>query len=237
MSLNEELYNVLHSDLVDVKPEYQDRDGILCPICLREITKDEVIQFGIEHIIPKNIIKNDSPEKKKLGTLNQRCGITILCRQERICKYDGKIVKDGCNSLKGKIYDRLWKQHWHGDQLDQSHLSHRHGVSILIMAYLGAFQVFGYEYILQRDFDDIRNQFDYSDERMTDWLDFAQVYIPSGGDNIVATSTGHPFLIGGITAHGHELEVLFRRFKAKLPTGHWQVKTGAKSLEAILPKF
>ena len=235
MSLNEEVFDVLYKNLVEVKPEYSNKNIILCPICLSEITKSEVMLNGIEHIIPKNSIKMDSTDKKSLGTLNQRCGITVLCRQERVCKSNGTTSIDGCNGLKGSLYDRLWKPYWNNQKIDPEKLTHRHGVSILVMAYLGAFQRYGYDYILQTEFDEIREQFDFPDERITNWLEFAQVYLEAGSDNIISTARAHPFVTGGILSKGCCLEVLFRRFKAYLPTGHWQVKTVVNALTTILP--
>ena len=213
MSLNKDAFKVLHEDLANVRSEFSNKDRILCPLCLREITKIEVLESGIEHIIPKNIIRVDCEDKKQLGTINQRCGITVLCRQKRECKSDLKVSKNGCNGLKGRLYDRLWQKHWQDDKINPNDFTHRHGVSILIMAYLGAFQVYGYEYILQPEFNEIRKQFDYPDSRITEWLDYAQVCLLSDSDNYIATSTGHPFITDGIVAEGYPLDVSFRCFR------------------------
>jgi len=64
------------------------------------------------------------------------------------------------------------------------------------MGYLVAFQYFGYEYILRCEMDEIRNQFDYPDERKTSYLDQALYSLtPSSSPPFVAES-GQPFLWG-----------------------------------------
>lgn len=228
MSLNEQVFDALYANLCHARPQYVGKDVILCPICLREIKKGAVLSGGVEHIVPRVLIKGDNLSKKNLGTLNQRCGITILCRESRTSKMTGAVSSDGCNGMKGKLYDRLCKQHWGDKQIDPENLKHRHGVSILVMAYLGAFQLFGYEYIFQTELEQIREQFDFPEERKTHYLDSAQVNTSLNGDNIVRTSAGHPFILGGVMA------VAFRRFTAQLPSGHWNVQTGVNSLATLM---
>lgn len=237
MGINEEVFDVLHDNLVAVKHEYSGKNVILCPICLREMNKSEVIGGGIEHIIPQNVVRDDPKEMKRLGTKNQRCGVTVLCRRPRPCKANGRECKEGCNGLKGRFFDRLYTRKLNYIQISSEELTHRHGVAILVMAYLGAFQLFGYEYILRPQLDEIREQFDYPDERKTDWLDHAMVYLPSGGNPIVATSVGQPFIVGRVLTKDAPLEVFFRRFKAMLPGGHWKVKSGTRTIQTVLPKL
>ena len=59
MRSKDEAYEVLHANLAAVRPEYAARNIILCPICLREIPKAEVLAGGVEHILPQNIIAED----------------------------------------------------------------------------------------------------------------------------------------------------------------------------------
>ncbi len=83
MNIEEEAYTVLRENLLQIKKEYKDREVVLCPICLSEISKDDILTGGVEHIIPRAATKKDSTTTKQLGTVNQRSGITILCRYER----------------------------------------------------------------------------------------------------------------------------------------------------------
>ena len=102
------------------------------------------------------------------------------------------------------------------------------------MAYLGAFQLFGYEYIFQAELEQIREQFDFPDERKTHYLDTAEVNTSPNGDKIIRTRAGHPFSLGGVMADGNPLQVAFRRFNAQLPSGHWNVQTGVNSLATLM---
>jgi len=224
MSIPEQTFDALHRNLVEKNVAYSDRDVVLCPICLREISRDYFLASGVEHILPRNILKDDDKGKRRLGSINQRAGITVLCRQERTCVSDGKACVDGCNGLKGRLYDRLYKGLLDDADHADANLMHRHSVAILVMAYLGAFQHFGYDYILRPELDDIRAQFDFPDSRKTNWLDHAKYCTAESKSQIVVTVLGTPFIVGGITTPDAPLHVLFRRFSAYLPRGHWQSK-------------
>ncbi|WP_339745968.1 hypothetical protein [uncultured Rubinisphaera sp.] len=234
MGLNEEAFDVLYKDLCEFDSTYVGRDVILCPICWREIPKADVITTGIEHIIPRNVVANDSSAAAELATKNQRCGITVLCRQPRTI--NGKEVKDGCNGFKGSAYDRLFRHLFDDKDHTEVELRHRHGVAILIMAYLGAFQTFGYSYIRRNELDEIREQFDFPDDRKTGWLECAMFSLRPLANPIVATEVGQPFVVGGLMNEDTPLHVLFRRCQAYLPHGHWN-STGVESLNTLLPKY
>lgn len=236
MSLNEEVYDVLHENLVAVRSAYNGRPVVLCPICLREIHRDDVIRWGVEHIIPKNVISGDHPRVAQHGTKNQRCGITFLCRNPRACRSNAKMAHDGCNGLKGQLYDRLFRGLFDESYHSPYELTPRHGAAILIMAYLVAFQYFGYEYILRPELDTIREQFDYPDERKTEWLDMAK-YDTSGKSQFVVTSSGQPFVWGGVANSNANLHVFFRRCQASLPPGFWKLNHVTRHLETLFPRL
>lgn len=215
------LFNILRDDLIKSRPEYAEVDVILCPICLREIT---LKQFdAVEHIIPQNVLKNDPPFMKILS-LSRRAGLTALCHHSRRTLSDEE-TKHGCNGWKGQKYDRLFKGVIQGGRISSSALKHRHGVAILTMAYLGAFQRLGYGYILRPELDEVRRQFDYPDARHTSWLDHALVNLAAVNPNaqIWGTTSGLPFAFGSLMTATAPLEILFRRFSARLPSGHWAV--------------
>lgn len=224
MSITKQTFDVLHKNLSDLRPEYANRNTILCPICLTDIPESEMFCNSVEHIIPQNVIKDDEPRNLQLGTLNQRCGITILCRKKRTAKNDNRVLSNGCNGMKGSLYDRLFKNLFDEQRHERSELTHRHGVAILLMGYLGAFQYFGYDYILQPEFDEIREQFDFPDTRKTNWLDHAQYNHSETKTQIVTTSSGSPFIFGGLLTQDKPLQIFFRRCRVLLPKGHWQSK-------------
>lgn len=236
-SLKEEVYKVLRENLVAVDPSYACKNVVLCPICLREVTRAEVLEGGIEHIIPQVVAKEDAGYEKAHATLNQRCGITMLCRQERVCRSDGYVSKDGCNGLKGRLYDKLFKNLFDDRPHRKDELTHRHGVGILTMGYLAAFQFFGYEFILRDEMDEIRKQFDYPDDRKTPYLDQALYCLAPSSSLPLLTETGQPFVWGGVMESNAPLHLMFRRCQVKLPGGHWQFKEGVRHLVNLIPKM
>jgi hypothetical protein len=55
----------------------------------------------------------------------------------------------------------------------------------------------------------------------------------------VVTASGSPFFVGGIRAKDAPLHVLFRRFSAYLPRGHWECRglPGIPLLRPDVPKI
>jgi hypothetical protein len=231
MSIEEEVFEVLHQNLVSVKPEYNSRNIILCPICLSEIYKDEVLEYGIEHIIPKIIVKNDAPEIVEPITKNQRSGLTVLCRQPRFDRKH-KLANNGCNGLKGSLYDWSLGRLFKNKTFNVNNLFHRHYVGVLVMGYLAAFQIFGYEYILRSELDEIRKQFDYPDDTKTDWLRYVRITEPSSF--VFTGENGMPFLVGGLTHNNAALEIMFRNFWVVLPSGHQSQNSFTRNIEMLL---
>ena len=137
--------------------------------------------------------------------------------------------------MKGQLYDRLFKNLFDTNVHARSDLTHSHGVAILIMAYLGAFQSFGYEYILRPELDSIRDQFDFPNDRKTEWLDFAHYCLVEDSTPVIATSVGQPFVFGNLLTPNAPLEVMFRRCRALLPSGHRSVSKVTSQLEVLLP--
>lgn len=235
-SLKEEVYDVLYENLVAVRPHFAGKGVVLCPICFREITRADVLTRGIEHIVPQVVAHKDGVDDKAIATFNQRCGITLLCRQERLCNSDGKYIKDGCNGLKGRLYDRLFRDLFEDGPHQPDELTHRHGVGILLMGYLAAFQFFGYEFILRPELDELREQFDFPDDHKTDYLNDASYCLAPHSSLPLGTESGQPFIWGGIMKPDAPLHLMFRRCQVTLPGGHWQFKEGVRHLSNLLPK-
>jgi hypothetical protein len=234
LSDRDRLFHILRENLVLVQPEYEPQEVILCPICLRKLRIDEL--GSVEHIVAQNLLKSDPWYMKKIS-LSRRAGLTALCRHSRLTA-TGETAKHGCNGWKGQKYDLLFKGMLQGREIRQEELLHRHGVAVLVMAYLAAFQRLGYGYILRLELDQIRQQFDHPDQRKTAWLDHARVNLAPVDPNYQpwGTTSGLPFLFGGQLTSTAPLEVFFRRFHALLPSGHWAVKNNPKILlDPVLP--
>ena len=238
-----EVFEALHENLCAARPEYVGQDVVLCPVCLREIRKEEILRTGYEHIIPRAVVREDPPDLAMNLSVNQRCGATVLCRQPRP-RLDGNgEAKDGCNGLKGSLYD-WWLRGLLGNAgIDRENVNNPHNVSvaILVMAYLGAFQTYGYAYILQPELDEVRNQFDFPKDRKTAWLDKAFVNTSPQAPQNVMTTGGNAFGFFGQMVDHAPLGVRFRKFVAWLPNGVWPNNTiGAqhvKTLLSLLPRL
>jgi hypothetical protein len=234
--LREQAYEVLRTNLVAVRPELSVRDVILCPICLREFTRDDAMRWGVEHIIPQAVARRDAEPTVPETTRNQRCGITFLCRSPRTCASTGEVANEGCNGLKGNFYDQHMFPFLDDGRHESEELDHRHGVAILVMGYLAAFQYFGYEYILRDELAPIREQFDYPNDRRTDWLDDALYSEDPLAIHTSITETGMPFMFGNVIRPNAPLTMFFRRCQVTLPSGHLSIRHDVPFLGALLQR-
>jgi len=230
MMISEQVFDVLHRNLMTCRPEHEPKQTIICPICLREISRSEVLVGGVEHIVPNVIVKSDPVALAGEMTKNQRSGLTVLCRRPRVYGDDKRLAKHGCNGLKGSLYDWSLKHIGSSTRRGSIPFTHRQLVGILIMGYLGAFQTFGYEYILRDELSEIRRQFDYPEITRTDWIHHINIFDSFHG--VFTTENGMPFMVGGSTHPDAPLVVIFRKFSASLP-GLGQQKNFTKDLPAL----
>ena len=110
LSFQKQLFRILRDNLVSERPEYADREVILCPLCRREMRFEDV--ESLEHILPQKALKDDPPYVSSMS-LSQRAGLTVLCRTPRRTGC-GKDAPQGCNGWKGQIYDQCARQSWRG---------------------------------------------------------------------------------------------------------------------------
>jgi hypothetical protein len=118
-------------------------DGVLCPLCLLPKSHDELT---LEHIIPRRALTHDPASLRKLYSLSDRSGLTLLCRD--------------CNGLKGRYYDpmieRIFKAPKFSPRPDEEK---RVLKARRTLAYLAAFRELGYSYILTSRLDPVRLDF------------------------------------------------------------------------------
>lgn len=198
-----DLFAAYEANLRKVAPGRTAPGSILCPLCLATMTAAEAT---LEHIVPKHstVEKVQKTPFTKLGVTNVRSGLTLTCGR--------------CNGKKGRELDFVLRGLIAGGDKKQSDYVYRSGTAILTYAYLFAFAVFGYEYILKPELDDVRRQFEEPDKPLTPWLELAQVHPQNIEQPIVVNQWGYPFMMGNKLTPGAPLEVFFWRFRAKLPT-------------------
>jgi hypothetical protein len=117
--------------------------SVLCPLCLLPKSHGELT---LEHIIPKRALTHDPGSLRKLHELNDRSGLTLLCRD--------------CNGLKGRYYDpmieKMFKAPTFTPRPDEEK---RELKARRTLAYLAAFRELGYSYILTNRLDPVRLDF------------------------------------------------------------------------------
>ncbi|MDP8209298.1 MAG: HNH endonuclease domain-containing protein [Candidatus Stygibacter australis] len=202
-----DLFDAYKSNLTKTGNNPELKDIILCPLCLKEIKREEIVKgdVALEHIIPAHSTgeKAQKTDFTKISVKNVRSGLTITCSK--------------CNSKKGSKLDWVLRNRiTPGSQNAKNGYSFTSGVAILVYAYLFSFAVFGYEYILKDELIEIRKQFSDIDNYHTKYLEYAQVNLNDPEQPIVCNEWGYP-LIMGETKNG-DLEIYFWKFRARLPS-------------------
>jgi hypothetical protein len=200
-----QLFDAYKANLAAVRPERHNKDIMLCPLCISEITRKQVEmhEVGLEHIIPQHSTADKAQKSPQtlVGVKNVRSGLTITCSK--------------CNGRKGRILDWPMRDRIiQGQKLPEDYPC-RTGTAVLIYAYLLAFAVFGYEYILKDDLREIREQFWDPDRSNSGWLRHAQVNLSGKASAIVCNESGYPFVMK--ISPSEPLEMSFWRFRAILP--------------------
>lgn len=200
-----DLYNAYKSNLFEIGYNTNGGDYMLCPLCLEKISRENIEKkiIPIEHIIPlhSTIDKKQKTPFTKIGVKSVRSGLTITCKT--------------CNEKKGSKLDAPMRNLITPSvKINSDYGDRRTGIAILIYAYLFAFAVWGYEYILKPDLKQIRQQFADIDGNHTNFLNYAEVNLGGNQQPIICNEMGYPFIFGlGEDA----LQLFFWRFRAMLP--------------------
>lgn len=117
--------------------------GVICPLCLFPKAHDE---FTLEHIIPKRALAHDPMNLRTIYPLNNRSGLTLLCKN--------------CNHLKGKWFDPMIEKMFKKPGFSpRPHEQQRELKARRTLAYLAAFRELGYSYIFTNRLDPVRHDF------------------------------------------------------------------------------
>jgi hypothetical protein len=136
----------MRQDLGSYVPELRGNKLLMCCACARFLPQED---FSLEHIIPKQALDDDPSEVRLKFTANARGVNTLLCTKP--LKIKGRTVYDnGCNSWKGRFYDRPIREVLSGRILTDRHRSYadQHTIAIMCAAYLAMVVRFGYQVAL-----------------------------------------------------------------------------------------
>jgi hypothetical protein len=149
------LWHRMRGDLSSYLPQILDTDRLICPMCGRFLPFDE---FTLEHIIPQQTLADDPADVRATIPKNERAVLTLLCKRRLLLK--GKRIYDnGCNSWKGRFYDRYLRETFSAKAILNGQFNVRHQITLFITGYLGVFAKYGYQVALSRSGITMREQF------------------------------------------------------------------------------
>lgn len=149
------LWQKMRSDLIRYIPRVADTNLLMCCCCGRFLPCS---QFSIEHIIPKQSLKDDPTIVKEKVFSNIRSGNILLCQKE--LRINGQpFHRLGCNSYKGKNYDQFLKEVFNRTVLGKKDFHSGHHVALVAAAYLAMVAKYGYQIALTKSGLITRSQF------------------------------------------------------------------------------
>lgn len=157
-SIREKLWHKMRQDLANYVPDIAQNQLLMCCACGRFLPQEF---FGLEHLVPQQALRQDpdavqtNPETPK----NVRAGNLLLCNKP--LKLKGlKVFNNGCNSWKGRFYDKPISEFFSGKTLQsEATITDTHIIAALSLAYLAMVAEFGYVVVLMRSGLLMRHQF------------------------------------------------------------------------------
>jgi hypothetical protein len=166
-SIKEKLWHKMRSDLAKFVPEIAHNQLLMCCTCGRFLTQEF---FDLEHLIPQQSLKLDpvavqaNPDTPK----NVRSGNLLLCKKPLQVK-GPKVFNNGCNSWKGKFYDKAIAEFVSEKTLlPSTKVTSAHIIGALCLGYLAMVAEFGYAVALMPSGLLMRRQFFSPDKYLRD---------------------------------------------------------------------
>lgn len=156
-SIRDQLWHWMRQDLAKFVPEISGNQLLMCCTCGRFLPQE---CFDLDHLIPQQALKYD-PDGVRANPAtpaNTRAGNLLLCKKP--LKINGKVVHgNGCNSWKGRYYDKAISQLISTTALQANNCTNAHIIAALSLAYLAMVAEFGYVVALTRSGLLMREQF------------------------------------------------------------------------------
>jgi hypothetical protein len=146
VSLKERLWHTMREDLASYAPELKANKLLMCCGCGRLLPQED---FSLEHIIPRQALSDQPAEVRARLTANQRSGNILLCTKP--LKMKGRLIyPNGCNSWKGRCYDKLIREILNGTAVDnpRRRFSNQYIIALLCLGYIAMVSTFGYQVAL-----------------------------------------------------------------------------------------
>jgi hypothetical protein len=156
-SIRDQLWHKMRQDLAKFVPEINGNELLMCCTCGRFLPQE---CFDLEHLIPQQALKKDPDvvRDNPATPANTRARNFLLCKKRLMVK--GKLFYgNGCNSWKGRFYDKPISGLISTKALEPKNCSDVHIIAALILAYLAMVAEFGYIVALMRSGLLIREQF------------------------------------------------------------------------------
>ena len=138
------LWHKMRDDLKTYIPDVADTNLLMCCCCGRFLPFS---QFSLEHIIPKQSLKDDPKFVRDNVFANVRSGNILLCQKELKIKGQS-FYRLGCNSFKGRNYDTWLRQVFNRTATAGKNFHTGHHVALVAAAYLAMFAKYGYQVVL-----------------------------------------------------------------------------------------
>ena len=156
-SIRETLWHKMRQDLATYIPGIIGDRLLMCCACARLLPQE---CFDLEHLIPRQTLKLDpvTVRTNPSTPANIRAGNLLLCKSP--LRYKGNTVHgNGCNSWKGKFYDKPLSELVSGKALQGDGCTQVHIIAALSLAYLAMVAEFGYVVALMQSGLLMRQQF------------------------------------------------------------------------------
>ncbi len=177
-SLKEKLWHQMREDLAKYVPATHSNSLLMCPACGRFLAQQD---FTLEHLIPQQALADDPIPVKIQASANLRSGNLLLCKKP--LKVGGRIVyPQGCNSWKGRSYDRCIREYLNGSAVSNSNkiVTMRHNIAIVCLAYLAMVREYGYQIALTASGNLLRRQFFEPNRFINGMPDRTQIILAAG---------------------------------------------------------
>jgi hypothetical protein len=155
--IRETLWHKMRQDLAQYVPETAGNRLLMCCACGRFLPRE---CFDLEHLIPRQALRQDPVivRSNPSTPANTRAGNILLCKKP--LKHKGNEVHgNGCNSWKGRFYDRPISELASGKALQGGACTQVHIIAGLSLGYLAMVAQFGYVVALMRSGLLMREQF------------------------------------------------------------------------------